>query len=295
MRVLSGLNESVAPVVAEEQFGQDEQQIVNDILSGLNEGPGSILDKVKAYANKGLLTAGIIAALMAAPNLSNAQKSEIKQVAGTTQSQGRGQESKFNIRQVSPAEQDQWNRFLNFVDSAGYKGSKELDVRNKNLGATLFSQFKQQNPDITIDYSIVPSVQNALRQIHQFNLDFQKRHGNQVDDNTAFSGVSKVDGWFGSLTSQYKFPTASYNEYQNGNLVKSQDLGFVKSDGGHTGATANSSGSASGTYTQGQKAGEFPQHLLNKLPRGVKPEKGSDGKWYYEDPHTGDLVAVKGI
>jgi hypothetical protein len=184
---------------------------------------------------------------------------------------------------------------LNFVDSAGYKGSKELDVRNKNLGATLFSQFKQQNPDITIDYSIVPSVQNALRQIHQFNLDFQKRHGKQIDDSTAFSGVSKVDGWFGSLTSQYKFPTASYKEYQNGNLVKNQDLGFVKSDGGHTGATANSSGSASGSYTQGQKAGEFPQHMLNKIPRGAKPEKGSDGKWYYEDPHTGDLVAVKGL
>ena len=65
----------------------EEQKILNDILNEsdmLNEGIfDSVIEKVKSYAQKGMMTVGILTALLATPNLSNAQQSQIKQAAGT--------------------------------------------------------------------------------------------------------------------------------------------------------------------------------------------------------------------
>lgn len=65
----------------------EEQKIVDDILSGLDEGAfDNALQKVKAYARKGVLTAAMLTALLAAPNFTQAQKQDIKNVAATEMS-----------------------------------------------------------------------------------------------------------------------------------------------------------------------------------------------------------------
>ena len=71
----------------EENLSSEEQKIFDDIISTLNEGTfDSVLEKIKSYAKKGLMTAAILASLMASPNLSQAQKKDIKQITNTEMS-----------------------------------------------------------------------------------------------------------------------------------------------------------------------------------------------------------------
>jgi hypothetical protein len=61
------------------KLSNKEQEIVDDLLSTLNEGAfDTLLDKLKSYAKQGMLTLGIISAVLNSPNLSAAQKSTIK-------------------------------------------------------------------------------------------------------------------------------------------------------------------------------------------------------------------------
>jgi hypothetical protein len=61
---------------------ENEQYIIDDILS-VNEGVSSIIDKVKGYARKGLLTATVITALLASPKISAQDKETIKEITKT--------------------------------------------------------------------------------------------------------------------------------------------------------------------------------------------------------------------
>lgn len=62
-----------------------EKNILKDILKEINNLQeadfNNIIKKVKEYASKGLLTTGIVLALLATPNITNAQSDEIKKIA----------------------------------------------------------------------------------------------------------------------------------------------------------------------------------------------------------------------
>jgi len=73
--------------IEEASLNPEEQEIFDDIISTLNEGTfDSVLEKIKSYVKKGLMTTAILASLMASPNLSQAQKQDIKQIAQTEMS-----------------------------------------------------------------------------------------------------------------------------------------------------------------------------------------------------------------
>jgi hypothetical protein len=95
------------------ELSSEEQQVLDDILNvNLNEGFDSIVQKVKQYASKGMLTAGIIAALMSTPGIASAQKAQIKQVAKTEMSQ----------KKQSPYQSKEWQQ----VKQAGLKTHGKL-------------------------------------------------------------------------------------------------------------------------------------------------------------------------
>ena len=85
MQKLAGLiteSEYKIKLTEAENLSPEEQKVVDDILKSLNEGAfDNMLEKVKAYAKKGAITATILASLLATPNLSQAQQSQIKQAA----------------------------------------------------------------------------------------------------------------------------------------------------------------------------------------------------------------------
>lgn len=73
-------------ILKEIKAESQEQEIIDDILGTLNEGAfDDLLDKVKEYAKKGLLTASILTALISSPQLSSAQKSQLKDIVKTSE------------------------------------------------------------------------------------------------------------------------------------------------------------------------------------------------------------------
>jgi len=61
------------------KLSNKEQDIVDDLLSSLNEGSfDSIIDKIKTYARRGLLTAGIALAVLGSPSLTAAQRDVLR-------------------------------------------------------------------------------------------------------------------------------------------------------------------------------------------------------------------------
>lgn len=165
----------------------------------------------------------------------------------------------FKTRKLSPSEMGQWNGYLDFVKSKGFEGSEELNSKDKNLGASLFQQYKQSNPGVTIGYDIVPSVQQEMQNLKATSQDFAQRH-NVPGADKVMSGVSPVDNWFGSKTSQFRFPNVVSNT-----SGKTVDHGLVNSQW---------------ETTSGQNKKPI-------IPPGAQTEKMSDGKTYYMDSDGG--------
>ena len=60
--------------IEQNRLTPQERKTVDDLLFSLEEDQGAFLQKVGEYFKKGLLTAGVISALLASPNISKADK-----------------------------------------------------------------------------------------------------------------------------------------------------------------------------------------------------------------------------
>lgn len=177
---------------------------------------------------------------------------------------------------LNPTEMQEWNSYLDFVKEQGFEGSTDLDIRDKKLGESLFGQYKTKNPKSTINYDIVPRVQQELTYLRDQAQGFARRQ-NDPNADKIMAGISPVDGWFGSKTSQYRFPSVTLNTINNGTLTSSQDQGLLN---------GNFQTSQPAKYTSPvTRLGNKP------VPNGVKIEQLKDG-YFYEDPNSGDLVEV---
>lgn len=182
---------------------------------------------------------------------------------------------------LQPQQMQEWNSYLDYVKEAGYEGSEELNKRDKNLGQALFNQYKAKNPNATIDYSLVPSVQQEMQMLAQSTRAFAERRGDTTLANS-YNNISGVDGWFGSKTSQYRFPSAIKAEYREGELYASQNEGLVG------GAGIQGIGNAMGTRRINLPDPPKPKNI----PAGVTPELVQDSngskRWAYMN-NDGDL------
>lgn len=167
---------------------------------------------------------------------------------------------------LTPQKRQEWNKYVDFVEKRGYKGSAELDKRDTGLANKLFDEFKKEFPDTSLSLNDVSSVQFEMQQLKKTVQDFQKRRGAK-DAGTMMQGISKVDGWPGSKTTQFKFPVMALETYHNDKLKSKKNLGIVD-------ANLNPGGI---------------MEVKKALPKGAKLETMSDGKQYYQD-EGGDLV-----
>lgn len=113
-----------------------------------------------------------------------------------------------------------WNNFIDFVDKEGFKGNALLDAKDKNIGLYLMQKYKSQNPQTTVTYIDVPRVQQELQDyrnnlVGQYKKGLISNSGIKSEDEI-MPGLSQVDGWLGSKTSQHKFPVAQATTVVNG-------------------------------------------------------------------------------
>lgn len=115
-------------------------------------------------------------------------------------------------KSLTPVQKEHWNKFVDFMQKSGYKGSAELDNRDKQLGQDLLAKFNKQYPESQISYQDVSTVQGDLQNYRQQLIKKWKANPSTTDaasEDEIMPGISKIDGWLGSKTSSYKFPTAS--------------------------------------------------------------------------------------
>jgi hypothetical protein len=104
--------EKDVPIISENQINEEEnlsseeQEIFDDIVNTLNEGMfNDVIEKIKSYAKKGLITAAIIASLLASPTFTQAQKNQISDFARTEMSQlpstSKSEKSSVNINKLN--------------------------------------------------------------------------------------------------------------------------------------------------------------------------------------------------
>jgi hypothetical protein len=116
-----------------------------------------------------------------------------------------------------------WNLFQAWLGERGLKGHPSLDrgVGDANVGLQYVKQFQKENPTTLVTPQNIPEIQghfknyrdytlNKLRNRQAMLIDAKNPNGRYVapDENLDFymSGLSKVDGIPGSLTTQHRFP-----------------------------------------------------------------------------------------
>lgn len=126
---------------------------------------------------------------------------------------------------LTNAQKAQWNDFIDYMDKQGYKGASALDNRNMALGQNLLNKYNQMRPDNAIKYEDIPRVQQELHNYRAGLVDKWKKGLAQSDEvkkeDDIMPSLSAVDGWLGSKTSSYKFPTAVFTDSQG----KQQNFG----------------------------------------------------------------------
>lgn len=181
----------------------------------------------------------------------------------------------FAFKEITPKQVEDWNAFVDFVAKSNYQGNPELDVRGKGLAKELFDAFKEQHPGVSFDITdedFIASVQYEMQKLKVGVQNFAERR-NDPNAKTKMEGVSKIDGWPGSRTTQFKYPKIVEEDYVDGNLVARIDHGYVDADMVTTREI----------HTKGGV----------NIPKGAKLEQMSDGFYYFQDSDSGDWVRVR--
>lgn len=212
--------------------------IVDDILGSLNEGSmDGILAKVQDYAKKGLITATVLSALMAAPQLTQAQKSQIQDYAS--------QSSDMSVYQPAPKAgtvkadnvvsvniMAEWNEYVKWLKAKGLSGDKRMN--HIPFSKQAMATFKQEHPQFNLSYDHVTGIQKAMRRYRDFAIDMFKHNPNGGSpDTTVKKDMSNFMSWVmgtgddgiaGEYTSQFIFPKKFFEFEKTGKKV---DLGYA--------------------------------------------------------------------
>lgn len=119
-----------------------------------------------------------------------------------------------NYTPLSVTQRQDWNNFLMYLDKKGIGGSKDLDVKDKNIGLAYLKQYQKENPNTTINPHIISNVQYdqyLLRKGDSFNgLTPEQMSYMRKGLNPSYLAreVSPVDNWLGSITSKLYYPQA---------------------------------------------------------------------------------------
>ncbi len=187
-----------------------------------------------------------IAALVKKP-IEMAPPASVALAAPTLTSTG-GLPREIAAKQYAPLdvnEQQYWNNFVGYVDKAGYKGNPDLDVRDKGLSKQLFDKYSQEN-NLNLNYDeFIPRLQTHIKSQRDKVIEAARQGRAQIPGMVEYfdrakpvdigdaelerqfmSGLSKIDGWAGSKTTSYRFPTLDKPEFKGqhpGESVRDQD------------------------------------------------------------------------
>ena len=148
--------------IAEETPTPEEQKVIDDLLGSLDEGAfDTLLAKAKKYAKKGLMTATVLAALMATPTLTDAQKTQVKDVAKDTSTLVKYGKTQARSITLDQRVLDEWNSMQSWLKSKGLLGDPKLDRADFN--AKVMAEYEKEHPGTIItDPEVVKTIQSSI-------------------------------------------------------------------------------------------------------------------------------------
>lgn len=119
---------------------------------------------------------------------------------------------------ITPAHKAEWNKFLDFINTKGFRGNQDLDKRDQNIGRSLMDEYVKSNPQTVINYDIIKPIQENVLQDWDLMKKITSMKGIKsvnADDRP----ISAPDGWLGSKTSNGYFPVATTSD-PKGQVIK---------------------------------------------------------------------------
>lgn len=114
---------------------------------------------------------------------------------------------------LTPQQRAFWNKYVDFLESKGLKGSAKLDQRDTGLSRKLFEEFNNLSKAGYMYDAFIPQVQQSIADYRNQAIElFKEGKANYImqkddpDYENFMKGLSTVDGWAGSKTTSWKFP-----------------------------------------------------------------------------------------
>ena len=133
----------------------EEKAVFDDLVNTLNEGEGW-LDKLKSYAKKGMITIGILSALLGGMNLTMNQKQE---VADTVKTEMPAQDKEAGYLTDAWIAHSAYDTYKNEIDQMA---QDDVEVASL-INSLTYKDFKKMSPDEHVQ--IGKYNQNAIKKI----------------------------------------------------------------------------------------------------------------------------------
>jgi hypothetical protein len=186
-----------------DELSSQEQAVVDDIIGTLDEGMFSnVLDKIKSYAKKGLLTAAIVASLLSAPQFTQAQQQQIQQIAQTEMSATQTKNPYENISKLQSLT-SQTNPFKINMKGDSYGGES---AKGQSLNWGLNAGKKG-----TFGLSVEQSPNSSKLKVIVTKGDKSENFNNVIDQLKTIKGV-KITNKGAGLVFQAEVDASSLNE-----------------------------------------------------------------------------------
>lgn len=110
---------------------------------------------------------------------------------------------------VTKEKRDLWNNYVDYLNTKGLKGSKDLDNKDTQLSRKVFDEYTKANK-LNLKYDeFIPEIQRSISTYR--NAAINKINSGEAvytkPIDTFMQGLSTVDGWAGSKTTSWKFPS----------------------------------------------------------------------------------------
>lgn len=127
--------------------------------------------------------------------------------------------------QIDENVMNEWNKYVDYLESTGFKGKPELD--KNNLGFQKLEEYRSKNKNTVLTKEVIPQIQRQLQDYRNWVIEGHKTGKRPVqfsyevapDYSNFMPNLSKVDGYPGQYTTNVRFPS----EYMMGKRV-----GFAK-------------------------------------------------------------------
>ena len=133
-----------------------------------------------------------------------------------------------------------WNAYTLWLEKKGLKGHPSLDTQDN--GGKMIDLYRKENPNTLISRDKVAAIQqefakyrdwtlNEIRNKRAMLVDAKAPGGRFVEPNENLDGYMKdlsiVDNIAGQRTTSHTFPDRYLQTFNNGQLVKKENLGFA--------------------------------------------------------------------